>query len=44
MGVEVARYEIVDATAHDAWQRNGRQLSHRLQNELGRTYRVEYTP
>ena len=44
MGVEVARYEIADAAAHDTWQRQGRQLSHRLQSELGATYSVEYAP
>lgn len=36
VGVEIARYEMVDAAAHEAWQRVGRRLSHRLQNELGR--------
>ncbi|MEO6998690.1 MAG: hypothetical protein ABI112_11450 [Terracoccus sp.] len=41
VGVEVARYEIDDAVAHEAWQRQGRHLSRRLQSELGSTYSVQ---
>lgn len=44
MGVEVARYEIDDAVAHEAWQRQGLRLTRRLQSELGSTYRIEYVP
>lgn len=42
MGVEVARYEIVDVVAHEAWQGKGRRLAERLQRELGSAYSIEH--
>lgn len=42
VGVEVARYEIVKAVAHEVWQRQGRLLTERLQSELGSAYSVGY--
>ncbi len=42
VGAEVARYEIVDAVAHEAWQRQGHRLTERLQSELGSAYSVQY--
>ena len=44
VGWEVARYAIVDESAHEVWQQRGRQLAERLQRELGRGYVVAYVP